>query len=126
MYSWQDLYIHNSNDNLCCVFAFYGIINNVVCAAVWDLAQIRFAWSNFVPCNRTVSSSNPLYPNLYFKDEHNNAIFDEFDEAFEHIFSLLGYISGLNVAYLPAVTFRHIGEVSAYILNNFTRPWEGE
>lgn len=54
-----------------------------------------------------------------------NDYFDTAHVAFEHQFTIMGSLSGLSVAYLPAVIFQHIGEdASAYILNNFSRPWD--
>ena len=94
---------------------------------MWDLSQIRLAWSNFLPCDQSpLLSEDALYSNIHFRNDHNSRMFHESDEAFEHLFSLVGHIAGLNAAFLPAVTFLHIGDVSAYVLNNFTRPWEFE
>jgi hypothetical protein len=106
------------------LFAFVMFLS-ICITAVWDLAQIRDAAGHFFPCGRSFVSKNRLYSNIMFKDRHNNHLFDETDDAFEHIFSSFGYVAGLSAAWLPAVTFHHIGDVSAYILNNFTRPWEG-
>lgn len=53
-----------------------------------------------------------------------NDIFDPSHVAFEHLFTIMVSLSGLSIAYLPAVLFTHIGEdESAYILNNISRPW---
>lgn len=51
--------------------------------------------------------------------------FDASDERFEQSFSLATYDAGLRVAYLPRVSFAHIGvDESAYGLNNISRPWD--
>lgn len=93
-------------------------------AAVWDLSQVRHAASSLLPCGRDLITENLLYSHLHFRNNFNNHLFDEADEAFEHLFSLLAHVAGLNAGFLPALTFQHVGDVSAYSLNNFTRPWE--
>lgn len=118
------------------VYYVYTVYLPLSISAVWDLSQIRVAWSNFLPCERASPPSSPpllvsedlLYSNLHFRTTNNpnDHIFDESDEAFEHLFSLVAHVAGLNAAFLPAETFLHIGDVSAYVLNNFTRPWEFE
>ena len=107
--------------------ALHWIYLNHVCAnvAVWDLFQLRQAWKSVLPCEHDFVSDNALYQNMHFRSSFHRGIFDETDVAFEHIFSVVGYLSGLNVGFLPAIMFRHVGSVSAYSLNNFTRPWEG-
>ena len=53
--------------------------------------------------------------------------FDPDDKRFEQTFSLATYDAGLRVAYLPRVSFAHIGvDESAYGLNNYSRPWDGQ
>lgn len=52
-------------------------------------------------------------------------VFNVADRRFEQSFSLRTYDIGLRVAYLPHVTFAHIGvDESAYGLNNISRPWD--
>lgn len=52
-------------------------------------------------------------------------LFSESDPSFEHQFALLGHLHGVQVAYLHAVLFSHIGvDMSAYKLNGFFRPWD--
>ena len=41
---------------------------------------------------------------------------------FEQAFSALSLAAGLRMGYLPAVFFRHIGDVSAYVLSETRRP----
>ena len=51
--------------------------------------------------------------------------FSTTDSRFEQSFSLASYDAGLNVAYLPRMSFAHIGvDESAYALQNISRPWE--
>ena len=91
---------------------------------MWDLAQLKFAWGNILSCDRSNIVHNPLYRSIDFINKNIDYMFDENHEAFEHKFSLIGLIAGVNIAYLPAVVLHHIGNISAYVLNNFTRPWE--
>ena len=51
-------------------------------------------------------------------------VFNVSDRRFEQSFSLQSYDAGLQVAYLPRVSFAHVGDESAYALNNFSRPWD--
>ena len=55
------------------------------------------------------------------KRDNPHELFDEFDKKFEHRFTALTLVCGLNMAYLPLQLFEHIGEISAYDLNNITR-----
>ena len=51
--------------------------------------------------------------------------FNSSETRFEQAFSLAAHRAGVRVAYLPHMTFRHIGvDVSAYQLMNATRPWD--
>jgi hypothetical protein len=95
-----------------------------LCATgVWDLAQIRMSlnrcfspfWPNAAePTVQTCTQSRGV--NNYFDVKH---------VSFEHQFTIMSSLSGLSVAYLPAVVFAHTGEnTSAYTLNNFSRPWD--
>ena len=53
--------------------------------------------------------------------------FDPDNARFEQAFSLATYDAGLRVAYLPRVSFAHIGvDESAYGLQNVSRPWDGQ
>ena len=52
-------------------------------------------------------------------------LFDAADKRFEQSMSLRLLQAGAAVAYLPRMTFRHIGlEASAYELNHEERPWD--
>jgi len=59
---------------------------------------------------------------------HNNGdLFVDKDTrfSFEQLFSSQAYVSGLNMGYLHMVLFKHVGDVSAYDMNNISRPWTG-
>lgn len=72
--------------------------------AVWDVKALACAY-------HTVLNSPP--------------VFNVSDRRFEQSFSLRTHDIGLRVAYLPHVTFAHIGvDESAYGLNNISRPWD--
>ncbi len=63
----------------------------------------------------------------YNKDDNSNGdelIFDENDILFEQRFSVTAYVCGLNMVYFPSLIFGHTGDVSAYNLNNISRPWD--
>ena len=48
----------------------------------------------------------------------------ETDSLFEQRFSMSTLAAGLEVAYLPMVVFTHIGDISAYQLNQVRRPFD--
>ena len=110
-------------------------------SGIWDLTRIRYAIGR---CFSPLSES--LFADSCSQFRHTSDMFNHSHVAFEHAFTIMGRndsndvsfsvayrymcvrvvgsIAGLNVAYLPAVMFLHIGEEeSAYTLNNFTRPW---
>jgi hypothetical protein len=51
-------------------------------------------------------------------------LFDEEDKLFEHRYTILTHAADLRMGYLPALFFEHIGDVSAYSLNDNLRPWD--
>lgn len=80
---------------------------------LWDLDRInRDIWSCL---NDHSSSSNDIVSNV---DR-----FDENDLSFEWRFSILAYVNGLHMAYLPLLLWKHIGDISAYAISGSKRPW---
>ena len=61
--------------------------------------------------------------NLCLNSKDKN-FFNENEKLFEHRFSALGYAAGVSIGFLPSVLFEHIGDVSAYKLSHFKRPWD--
>ncbi len=55
---------------------------------------------------------------------HETNVMSETDSLFEQRFSVSTLAAGLEVAYLPMVVFTHIGDVSAYKLNQIQRPFD--
>lgn len=67
----------------------------------------------------------------YLKDDidwKNGDMFvsDQSNLSFEQVYSILSYARGMNMAYLPIVMFKHIGEESAYDISNIRRQWTSE
>jgi hypothetical protein len=48
------------------------------------------------------------------------------DSLFEQRFSTTTLAAGLDMAYLPMVVFTHIGDISAYKLNQVQRPFDAQ
>jgi glycosyltransferase involved in cell wall biosynthesis len=57
-------------------------------------------------------------------DNQDRKLFDENDKLFEHRFSSLGYAAGITIGYFQSLIFEHIGDVSAYSINDNERPWD--
>lgn len=76
---------------------------------LWNVNRIRSRIER-TTVNSTASSSS--------------SVFNPDAKLFEQEFSAIAFGSGLHVAYLPALVFRHIGQTSAYLLANASRPWD--
>lgn len=76
---------------------------------LWDVKKIQHILND---TNKNAGANKKLW-------------FNETFELFEQQFSLLSWFTGMKMAYLNAICFKHIGDESSYMLNNVTkRPWD--
>jgi hypothetical protein len=67
--------------------------------------------------------NNAVLPFVYISPAPDT-IMNENDKLFEHRFSSLGYAAGITIGYFQSLIFEHIGDVSAYSINDNERPWD--
>ena len=91
---------------------------------IWDLHRIRTQLSSHA-LKQPRDREDGLVNSDELQVELPVPLFNEDSALFEQQFSLMTWFTGLQMGFLPAVIFQHIGDVSSYVLNNVTkRPWD--
>ena len=98
--------------------------------AIWDLESLRRLYAThaasvaFTAAGRPANNASAAPPRIERWPSPSFA-FDVHDKRFEQSMSLRLLDAGARVAYLPQMTFRHIGvNESAYVLSGDLRPWD--
>ena len=96
---------------------------------VWDLQKLKGILLKYR--SESIPKSNDSLSGTGTKTGTGNPlryirnVFNTKNILFEQEFSLLSWFTGMRIGYLSGVVFRHIGDVSSYVLNNNTkRPWD--
>ena len=98
---------------------------------LWDLEEIykRISCCKYDATynNESNTSTTEKLTSHHFSNvqQYNQrmTLFDTTDLLFEQRYSVTAYLSNLSMGFLSGLFFEHIGDISAYQLNNFTRPW---
>ena len=97
---------------------------------LWDLDEIhkrisrcKHDSSNHYNHSNNMNKDSTNFHSAHTSDRERMLLFDPTDLLFEQRYSVTAYLSNLSMGYLSGLFFEHIGDISAYQLNNFSRPW---